>query len=317
MKSYAEITNVTNAMYEVALGKLDSEKEMCGELVKSLASGIGVEEGIQKCDALVGFIASAVRGLTYEEMSMPDFMVKVTTSDEDVLKSIDVKICNRLKAEKKFKYVMNIAVTEQLEEDIFTFVKDTVFGLFYVEAAEANLVEFNEILRGINAEHDIKKAVYFTADSSKRIVSEVSDDEITLVVSPERAFGVSDFKFITPVAEPEEGADRYDYMVYTESLERYVDSMKSIQITPQVLRAKIPVVMDMLSLPSRQRADSTIKKSGMKKIANVKTGVGYYEAEVDGRGTLSVLSKDKDGKLGYVLHPFFVDTLEACEADVL
>lgn len=313
MRTNNEITGIANEMYAQAMTGVTRLHEENKELVKTILTD-SVDSALEKVGLLINYIGSELKGINVEGVSFAGFLTKYGTFCQDELTEIELTVSSKLKAERKFKTKEVVAVNEDFILTTGKVFIDTLFSALYTELAGENIAFLNAKLEEIYAENGIEKKVLFAVepDNTSRVIS-IDNDVVVLNADLSKALDVSNLGVLS------EG-DEYDNYVYEEASKKLVDTMRTVVITPEILKKRIDVVDSLLDLKTKKHANKIIREGYHKQaiyLKDSKSGVGYYNEKVDDVNVFALLKKTEDGNFEVVLNPFDADNLVSVDVDVV
>lgn len=278
------------------------------------------ETGLNKIDALVKCIGANMKGVVVDGVGLPGFLSSISAV-EGSLDEVDVTVKSKLKAKQKVRNVRTVKVDEDFVENVGKLFTDTLFELYYLEWADMNVQALNARIAEILEEEKIPFELEFAVTTSSGRVVSIDDKKVVLKAQTGEALNLSRNGLLVDI---DEEADDYDIMVATEAKEEFLSIMRTIQITPEILKKKIGIVEKLADLHTKKLANKLIREGYHKKVENLKdskSGVGYFAQKVDIDGqevnVFSLLKKNDSGKLEVVLSPFNVETNKAVDFDVV
>lgn len=312
MKTNTKIYELANEMYAQASEGITKLQEEQKDLIKTIQTD-DIDSALEKLGLVINCIASKLRCVAAEEAQFPGFLTKFSTTDVETLKEIELTVSSKLKAERKFKERKNILVDDNFVANAGEFVINVLFSAYYTEEAYANITAVNERLEEIYAENEITKKVLFGVDASAGRVISIDNDVVVLNAEIEKALEAS--KIGVMVA-----GDEYSELVREEATKKFVDVMKTVSITPEIIKKNIDVVASLLDLRTKKHANKIIREGYHKQAKYLKdatSGVGYVSEKVGEANVFALVVKNEAGDFEVVLNPFNADTLEPVDVNVV
>lgn len=312
MKTNTKIYELANEMYAQASEGITKLQEEQKDLIKTIQTD-DIDSALEKLGLVINCIASKLRCVAAEEAQFPGFLTKFSTTDVETLKEIELTVSSKLKAERKFKERKNILVDDNFVANAGEFMINVLFSAYYTEEAYANITAVNERLEEIYAENEITKKVLFGVDASAGRVISIDNDVVVLNAEIEKALEAS--KIGVMVA-----GDEYSELVREEATKKFVDVMKTVSITPEIIKKNIDVVASLLDLRTKKHANKIIREGYHKQAKYLKdatSGVGYVSEKVGEANVFALVVKNEAGDFEVVLNPFNADTLEPVDVNVV
>lgn len=312
MKSNTVIIGTATKMFEQITAKVEEIKTDHEELIKSI-HGAPVETALTKVETIVKCIKLAVEGVDVDGVGLPEFLTRIRSYDEAELETISLTVSSKLKAERRFKQKFDISVDDEFVDNVSKAFTDTMFHEYYIREATENLALVNEKIAEINAANGIDKTIEFVVNDDEGRVMYIDDSKVVLKAELSKALDSSRMGILL------EG-EEYEQLVHDEAVKAYVGGMQDIKITPQILKARISVVEELLDLHTKKRVGKIIREGISKQakyIADGKEGIGYFNEKVDDVDVFAIIKKAADGSMEYVLSPFDVSELVSVDTDVI
>lgn len=317
MRTQKEIKTIANGIYSSAMDslvKLEANK-------KSVVKGIAKKKDddfSSIISQLVSDIETIIKGTYFEGISVPDFISKITTVQDEDGRTLKISIRSKLKAAYKFVRERNVTITDNIVEDIATFYIDALFEMFYLDMAHKNVTALNDKIAGIVKENEIPYTVVFVvSDTAKTIVNSITDNSLVLNASISEAHNIASLGLFY------EGSE-YNDMVAAEAAKKLADELKAVQTPVQFLKSNNDLIKKLTGVSTKKRANKLIREIHHRKVENldaVKQGIGYFNAEVEVAGEqveiFALVEKSEDGTKTVILSPFNVKTLEKVDYNVL
>lgn len=316
MRSNSEIKKIASGIYAEAASGLNNLIKVKAPIVATL-KGVDIDEGLKTVGGLIDSIEAIIKAPMVDGVSLPAFLSKCTASG-DTLTEVTVRISSKLKATTKFKRTIDIAVDEDLIENIARFYIDCLLDMYYIEQAEENIAELNAKVAEICAENEIPYTFEFKCDvSTDAVILYIDNEKVVFNASISRAHEISGLGLF-------QSGDEYNDLIAREATESLVKSLKAVQTTPQLIKGKVDIITECTGVSTKKRASKLIRGSYHRKaqyLGQVKAGVGYFNETVDVNGEqveiFALVEKSADGELKVVLNPFDIKTLFTVDYDVI
>lgn len=318
MRRKSEITKISNGLY----GALKDALATAPALAEAGKNGITTGDyetahnGVQQVKDIIEAI---VKGTDFEGVSVNKFLSSFKSFETNgQLDYIELTIKSKLKAEYPYRATTTIKADTNLISKMCDAYADALIQLLYIELAGENIKDLNAMIENIVAENNIPISFGFTiSDATNSFVASIDNSKVVFNASIENAFELSKNALFQ---EGDEYADR----VRETAIEGFVENLKAIQTTPQIIKSGLSIITDLTGLKTKKRAERLIRQTYHKQAIHfnsVKEGVGYYETTttVDGEEVeiFALLQKNADGEISVILNPFNVKTLFTVDFDVL
>lgn len=318
MRRKSEITRISNGLYGALKTTLSEAKALKEAKEQGITTGDydSAHDGIQKVKDIIEAI---VKGTDFEGTSVSKFLSSFKSFDADgKLDYIELTIKSKLKAEYPYRSVVTIKADDTLIDKMCDAYADALIQLLYIDLAGENIGEINALINQIVTENNIPISFGFTiSDKTNSFIASIDNSKVVFNASIANAFELSKNAMFQ---EGDEYADR----VRETAIEGFVENLKALQTTPQIIKSGLSIITDLTGLKTKKRAERLIRQTYHKQAIHfnaVKEGVGYYEATVtvDGEEVeiFALLKKDADGEISVILNPFNVKTLFTVDYDVL
>lgn len=271
---------------------------------------------VETIKASIGGAASGLGLMT------PGYRVNTTTFGtsvtDDTIKDVKVTFRNKLNSAIPYTRVFDFsAQSEDIIEKIYDAFIVTLNELAYVEQVVEILDEINATLATIKEENAIAVDLQFGYVDSDEIIIYVTDNAIKFAVSIEGALSATDMGMF-------QTGDAFSDLCREREIAAYVETMKTIQFAPCVIKANLSIINKVLDSKITRRADKIIRRTYHKKaefLPKQKLGIGYYSetiGEGDDAKTVFALVEKTEAGYDVILSPFDVRTLEkVAKVDVL
>lgn len=316
MRSNSEVTKIGNGIYPMAIADIQTLAKVNEGKVKSLAKA-SVEDGLAIISGILTSLECVLLAPAIDHVSLPKYIAKADTTDEDKLTTFRLVIRSRLKAPVKHKEEKVFTVGKDLIEEMGRFMLDALFTMFYQDMAYENVTALNEKLVEIAAENNIPNNLEFTITEDSALVVSITDEKLVLNASVPKALDIATLGIF-------QSGDSYCDLVRNEAIKKLVSELSACQTTVQLIKGNVALVKDLTGITTKKRASKLIRGSYHRKFENldgVKAGVGYFEntVQIDGADVkvFALVEKAEDGTMSVVLHPFDVATMFNVDYDVL
>lgn len=317
MKSKTLITKVADGIFSQVTDNLSVICDNYKDIVSDLSAKVP-EDGLRVVSDFVGAIESILKVAKVEGVSLPSFLSKVYIRGND-MSSLYVIVKSKLKAPYKYRKEVEVTVDDDVIRNVAQVYIDALFDMFYIEVAMENVSELNSKLSEIITKNGIPYTFEFVVDaSSDAMVLEVDNNKVVFNADIMKAQDISKCRILN------EGDDEYAKLVHDKYIENLVVSLKAIQTPVQLIKGNIPLIKEVTGVSTKKRASKLIRESyhrQAKYLDNVKTGIGYYNEDVEIEGNkievFALVGKAEDGTLNVVLNPFNVKDLSTVNFDVI
>lgn len=315
MKTNGQITKIANGIYAEAKAGLDQFAEVKSGAVKGIEDK-SVDEGVEIISDIMGGVEAIIKAPVVDGTSLPAFLSRFTYSDS--FDTITITIRSKLKSAVKFSKSVDIAVNEDIVKSISNAYIDSLYELFYLEEAMANVLELNDKIDALCKENEIPFTFGFDVQPyNNSVIIEITNDRVIFNADVTRAHEIAELSIL-------QAGDEYSDFVCKEATEKLINTLKTVQTTTQLIKAKVDIISNITGTSTKKRASKLIRASYHRQaqfLNKVKEGVGYYNEEVEINGetveVFALVRKDIDGTLSVVLNPFDVKTLFAVDFDVI
>lgn len=318
MRRKSEITKISNGLYSAIKGALEAAPALKEATEKGVAVGDydKAHDGVQSVKDTIEAIA---KGTDFEGISVTKFLTSFKSFEADgKLDYIELTIKSKLKAEYAYRSVTTIKADDSIVDKMCDAYADALIQLLYIELAGENIKELNALIDSIIEENNIPISFGFTiSDKSNIFIDSITNEKVVFNANIANAFELSKNALFQ---EGDEYADR----VRETAIEGFVENLKAIQTTTQLVKSGMSIITDLTGVKTKKRAERLIRQTYHKQAIHfnsVKEGVGYYETTttVDGEEVeiFALLQKDAEGEISVILNPFNVKTLFAVDYDVV
>ena len=305
-----DIMTVVNGLYgELTKSFEDYKAARSEELTKAIKGDF--DTACTAIQTLKRGVESVVKATAYAGAYVNEFYSSVNTYKDGDKNYVDLTIKSKLKAKTPFKSKVKIFFGDDTVAEFCKAYIDAAIQLLYIEYAEFNVNELNDILAQAGQDAGIKYSM--ATAISDNFIADISDDKIVYGVSIDEALNFTDNAMLKSGGE---------YTEYCASLKRdeFVEALKTIQTPAQAIRANLPLIASITGGKTFKRADKLLRKTFHKQakfLNTVKEGIGYFCETVDETIIFALVEKTADGELKLVLSPFDVATGFAVDYDVI
>ena len=312
------VESIVGGFYTQCTAEMDKYVEAYTKSSSAVEKLKGSADDIKS--VITGFqsgIDAIIKGTEYEGLRVEEFISLIYFYEtDDKPTSISLTIRSAPKFPVAFKIKENIDINEATLVNIAGVYKVVIAQLAYSEFASLNVTELNKYFDKVTTDAGVSYKIKFA----------VSDDFVTGVTDTEVTFGVSvgsalELGAMTAFVNSDNEFSQYRA---EELYKNLVDTVKALETTPQVIKANIPLIVDITGVKTRKRADKLIRKichRQAKNLKDVKVGVGYYSETVkvndEDVDVFSLVEKTADGEIVTVLAPFDVATNFTVDFDVV
>lgn len=318
MRRKSDITRISNGLYGAYKDALSTAPALEEATKKGITTGDyeSAHNGVQNVKDIIEAI---VKGTDFEGVSVNKFLSSFKSFEADgKLDYIELTIKSKLRAEYGYRSVVTIKAGDDMIQKMCDAYADALIQLLYIDLAGENIKELNTLIETIVAENNIPISFGFTiSDKSNSFIASIDNNKVVFNASIANAFELSKDALFQ---EGDEYADR----VRETAVEGFVENLKAIQTTPQIIKSGMSIITDLTGLKTKKRAERLIRQTYHKQAVHfnsVKEGIGYYEdtVTVDGEEVeiFALLQKDAEGEISVILNPFNVKTLFTVDYDVL
>ena len=317
MKKKSEILAISNGLYGALTTKLDTAPAVAEIDVKAINTS-AFDAAHALIEGVKNTIDTIVKGVDFEGTFSNQFLTSMKSYELDgKLDYIELTIKSRLKAEYPYRHQVVLKNDANIVKAMCEAYCYALIQLLYIEFAGENIKEANKMVAELIAENEIPFTFEFTISDTNAMISSITDEKVVFVANIENAFELSR----NPLFQ---SGDEYSDRVRETAVAAFVERMKSVQTTTQLIKAGVDIITELTGVKTKKRADKLIRQVYHKKAIHfnaVKSGIGYYEgtAKVDGEETeiFALLEKKEDGSIDVILAPFDIKTLFVVKADVL
>lgn len=302
-------------MFGVATKNCDGVAAVNDSVLKTIKEG-NFEEGYDAVQKYMTSVEKAIKGVSANiEATVPEFLATFNALESgDKVAKVSLTVKSKLKAKYSYKEVTSVLVSDNFLKDFAEAFVSMVIQLYYVQVAGENIDALNKYLEGVYDENDIAIRAYFTI-GGKAPVSSINDDEVVFNISTDAAHGIGNLTVF-------DSGDAYQERCAKLAKESFIESMKSIQATPELIKAHINLITDLTEGMNRKRV-SSILKAGIKTASRFTEGqkpfgLGYIESKqvIDGaETTVFAIVENTESGIATILKPFDTKTLLAVDMD--
>lgn len=264
----------------------------------------------QVCEKIRANIVAAIP----EGYSIPKVVMHVTpTGSGNDITIISVSLMNGIRDEKKFKFSNQFPVSEGTLKQLIYFFKAAYDQLVMEKFVEENLAGVNELLSEIAEMAGVGYQVKVVSplNNQGRKIAYISDEEVEFVVDIDNIFDVEDILVFQQAEEEFITEEKI-----AEAKKALADELGLIQTTVKLVDAHGGSLLKFLcNIGTQVKAMTLIRKVTPKNVDRLRGSndtLAYYEND----GVYAIVSR-QEGKMGIVLKPFDVKTLEPADVDVL
>lgn len=292
----------------------DIERGLAGNLdqvcsaVEAARSGLttALQANYTEDDYHIDNFISSVRTYYIEESQTP---IKVTLT-----------FCSKRKAaykfKKKFEYDIGTDILSAMKRDFLTMGN----ALVCYDLALQNIASLNEYMASAVEEAGIPYGISFVMNDYSYVTS-ISDTGVVFGLPCNTALRLATVSAFRDYDED----NIYLAGVAESHRQNFIKALKSIETTPQLIRANVPLFVDIFGGKTRRRADKLIRGDVAHKqakcLGTMKKGLGYLytDTEVNGKQTkiFGLVEKTVDGEIKVVLSPFDISTKFKVDYDIV
>lgn len=328
MRSKSEIETIGKKVYAEVAQEIDELSEIDQPRLASL-EGKSRDEKVDILLSLISGIQSAFVAKTCEIQGYPSYIFKLiydSNSEDDELSKVTLSIRSKLKSPYKYRRDTEVDVDKDFIKNAGKVFLDVLYDMYNIESAMDNVNELNTKVEEILSENDIPYSFKFgVVPESDAIVLSITNDEVVFNASIPDAHEIASYGIFQTGGE-------YEDLVREKAIEQLVESLKSVQTTVQLIKAKVALIKNVTGLSTKKRASKLIRESyhrQAKHLDRVKSGVGYFSETVQINGEdVSVFAlvektttKNEAGEevvdYAVVLDPFDIKTYFKVDFDVL
>lgn len=309
MVTKRQVRDMASEMYGVAMKNCEGVAAVNGSILDTLKTGT-FDEGFDAVQKYMTSIEKAIRGVSASiTASVPEFLASFNAMESNnKVAKVALTVKSKLKAKYSYKNVTSVLVNDSFLTEFAKAFVDMVIQLYYVQVAGENIDALNEYLEKVYDENDVACRAYFTI-GGKAPVESINDEEAVFNISTDSAHGIGNLTIF-------DTGDAYQERCATLAKESFIDSMKAVQSTPELIKAHINLITDLTDGMSKKRVNS-ILKSGIKSATRFKEGEkpfgkGYVEAKkvIDGvETTVFAIVENTEAGIATILKPFDTKTL--------
>lgn len=315
MLTRRQVRDMATEMFGVATKNCDGVAAVNDSVLKTIKEG-NFEEGYDAVQKYMTSVEKAIKGVSANiEATVPEFLATFNALESgDKVAKVSLTVKSKLKAKYSYKEVTSVLVSDNFLKDFAEAFVSMVIQLYYVQVAGENIDALNKYLEGVYDENDIAIRAYFTI-GGKAPVSSINDDEVVFNISTDAAHGIGNLTVF-------DSGDAYQERCAKLAKESFIESMKSIQATPELIKAHINLITDLTEGMNRKRV-SSILKAGIKTASRFTEGqkpfgLGYIESKqvIDGaETTVFAIVENTESGIATILKPFDTKTLLAVDMD--
>jgi hypothetical protein len=267
-------------------------------------------EGVEIVKHLMLSVETAIKGVSTDIQGyVPQFLSSYTALESGgKVSDVRLHLKTKLKSKYGYKQVETIPVNDKFLEVFINTYTMAVLQIYYVELAGANVDALNEYLVAVYERENIGIRAYFDLNGESEITS-ITDTEVYFNLTTEQAHKINTLNIF-------DGGDAYAERCAALAYDEFVKEMKAIQIAPQLVKAKIGLIVGLTGNSTRKRVDS-ILRVGMHKADKFKSGQkpfgkGYLQKkmQIDGvETTVFAIVENTEEGIKTVLRPFDTKTM--------
>ncbi|MCI5597899.1 MAG: hypothetical protein MR360_01075 [Ruminococcus sp.] len=291
----------------------ESTKKMFDEATVDFDLKSSMEKGdVDGIRAIIKNVQNIMIACTPDGLLIPKVSLHISLSGEDEVNLVNIKISNKIHAEKKFGFKITITKEKSIEK-VFSFMEDVYSVLLVDQLIEENLKVVNDLLVQVVAEsgitYDIK--VVSSLGIQGKVISYMSDDEIVFVADESRILDLDDI--IVLLDEPTEFISKELIAQHKKALVKEL----STATTPEQL-VKIhggSLISYLINVRKSIQAMTLIKKvcnKNAKRLYGNKDAIAYYLED----DVFAIVAR-RDGNMEVILSPFDTKTFHKVDVDVL
>lgn len=306
------VANAINSKVMTDLVQVEKDTAVLIDKIPNLP----LKDGMEAADTIIGMVASVYRITTEEGIGLPDFLTNISAVEKEHLDEITVTVKSKLKAWYKVKRSATIKIDHSFVENVANLMTETLFYMYYIVMASENVAYINERIASILEEAGIKFNVKFAVTTDSARVVEITDDTIVIKADIEKALDISRTGLGVVLDEESD----YNKLIFEQAKAEFVDVMRTVQITPEIIKKQIKIVEELGDLHTKKHSNKIIREGYHKKAENL-TGkkadeVGYFYASEGDKDIFALVSKDGDDYT-VVLSPYDAKTNTAVDYDVV
>ena len=316
MLTRRQVRDTATEMYGVATNNCEGGPAVNGSILETLKTG-SFDEGYDAVQKYMTSVEKAIKGVSANiEASVPEFLATFNALEsKDKVAKVSITVKSKLKAKYSYKEVTSVLVGDNFLTEFANAFVSMVIQLYYVQVAGENIDALNEYLEGVYDENEIGIRAYFTI-GGKAPVASINDEEVVFNISTDAAHGIGNLTVF-------DSGDAYQERCAKLAKESFIESMKAIQATPELIKAHINLITDLTEGMSKKRVNS-ILKAGIKTASRFTEGqkpfgLGYIESKqvIDGvETTVFAIVENTESGIATILKPFDTKTLLAVDIDV-
>lgn len=312
-KEIQEIFDVIVKEVNTNVGNIkEAQKEVVNNIIKT-----GVHASNDVIQGIITTLSAVANAVNVNGVKLPKFVTVVNYTNGDE-KAISIRVRNSRSADYKYVKVTDMTADENLISDIAYAIFTPLYTMLNIELAKENINEFNALLANLVKEAGVDYEVAFDVEPDNNAdVLIITDKKVVFNAGITQAHEVGKIGLF-----PSE--DAVVELIADKNRESIVDGIKLNPTTVKLIKSGLFFISALTDKKSRKRADKIIRGNysrQAKNLANVKSGLGYFEGTVTVAGEekqiFAIVEKTEDGKMEVVLKPFDVVTLEAVDFDVL
>lgn len=288
--------------------------DLFNQAIDKMDLGVAMEENdMDAVRTVIENVQNTMIGSIPVGLNVPKVTRYVSGSGNDgKITIVNIKITNRLNADKKFSFSISIT-NGKAREKVFDFMLGVYSALIVDELININLARVNDVLLQATSEAGldyVARVVSPLGNDGKKVAS-LSDDEVLFVADEDRVFNLDNiivlFESATDLISEETIQDNY---------QNIVDELRTAQTTVQLVGIYGGMLISHVAdISKRVKPITLIKKVCTKnvfKLSGNKDSIAYYNKD----NVFALLSR-VDGQLAVILSPFDTESLVKVDIDVL
>lgn len=261
-------------------------------------------------------VEAVAKGTFYEGVRVADFFSTMSVYEEDgKLDCIKLTVKSKPSVKVSYRKCETIPVDENVVSAMCAVYQEALIQILYSQYATQNLDEVNAYVKELCTEAEVPYTFEFAVGD--KFVMSASDEKVVFGTSVANALEATTLSAFGT-------GDEFSEYVASAEKERCIETLKTIQNVPQLIRANLPLVVTLVGVKTLKRADSLIRLSYHQQAKYLKgngTSLGYFSDKVDINGeevsVFAILQRDDEGKFSVVLSPFDTKTNFNVDFDVV
>lgn len=234
------------------------------------------------------------------------------SSDGDAISMVTITVSNRTNDPKEFRFSTTILGADA-EQKAYAFLRSVYETLVEDEMAQANINHVNDVLGQAVAEAGLDYTIRIVTPlgNNGKKIAYLADDEVVFVADSARLFDIDDMIIFMTAPNEIISEERIQ-----ETYSKLVDALAKAQTPVQLINMHGGDLISLLcDISKRIKPMTIVSKIYPKNIMSIrgdKDGIGYYNKD----GVFAVVARN-GGSLELVLKPFYAQTMEPADYDVL